>query len=383
MAFGRCALLVRFAVARLVGCLLCCCNEYRIFARYVPNNHYYLLAPYCIYSLIAHSRMLNISIGCTTSSSNIRAPTIIMNVEQLSPPDQQLLQASKDGDWPKIQRALAKGGNINTEELNNGPPIVEAICNKHWKVALQMMNVPGFDATAKGPWGTIPLRCLCCNSEPASSDGEKDLQLLLLHELVKDGADLHLEDCDGMCSLDFAVKNGNTSFVRYLLTAHDYACFAPFRTCEISHAVMVAFHFSENPTGYISLPVVSLLLEHGGSASVPHEDDGDTPLHITVYQHATEEPADAVSIIRLLFKKGADPNTTNKYRETALHCVAGSWNDKKSADQAVKITKLLLDNGVDRTLVNAQGKTPLQIARLSEVADILENYGTSNGNKKA
>lgn len=183
-----------------------------------------------------------------TVSAHLQYHTIIiMNVEPSPTKNQQLLQAAKVGDWPAIQRALEEGGNINGRDQDSGPPIFEAISNEHWKVALQIVDVEGFNAKAKNEHGLTPLHCLC-SRVPASSETEKDVQLLLLHDLVKASPDPHLESY-GISPLGRAASTGNSIFVWYFLN---------FTDCEeinIDRAVLAAFkNYDEHD---VSLPVLT------------------------------------------------------------------------------------------------------------------------------
>lgn len=100
-----------------------------------------------------------------------------------------------------------------------------------------------------------------------------------------------------------------------------------------------------------NLKVVLFLLNHGADPSLV-DFIQKTPLKLFLERVSMEQDPD-LSILQALFNKGS-PNKTDRAGNTLLHDAVNSRN--------IKIVQFALDNGVDRTLANSGGITPLQLA---------------------
>ncbi|OQR91543.1 serine/threonine-protein phosphatase 6 regulatory ankyrin repeat subunit A-like [Thraustotheca clavata] len=101
-----------------------------------------------------------------------------------------------------------------------------------------------------------------------------------------------------------------------------------------------------------------------------HAENGDSPLHIAVYNHHSE-------IVSLLLSKDADPNFTNERSLTPLHIACAS---------DVEIVKLLIQYQADVHRIDEIGTTTLMVAAKhcnTEVAKLLiaKNVDISSVNK--
>ena len=73
--------------------------------------------------------------------------------------------------------------------------------------------------------------------------------------------------------------------------------------------------------------------------------------------------------VKKALETGANPNAKDEYCDTVLIHAVERANEKL----AMELTKLLLENGADATIVNDQGKTALIIASNAEVINLLKN----------
>ena len=121
------------------------------------------------------------------------------------------------------------------------------------------------------------LSSICCDRDPVPVEQRKAIE-----DLLATGADIHAADKNGVTALHHAVR---------------------FRS----------------PTA------VATLLEHGANVNQQCKRSGGTPLHRAVT--ATGAPgtagrkAEAIEIIRILLKSGADPAIRNKSGKTPVDYV--------------------------------------------------------------
>ena len=88
-----------------------------------------------------------------------------------------------------------------------------------------------------------------------------------------------------------------------------------------------------------------------------------TPLH-----HAVEKESDALEVVNLLLKRGADPTRRNEFGNTPLHDAAYGSKDPE-------VVKTLLENGADVHSRGEQEDTPLHNADNPAVIETLVEYG--------
>ena len=105
---------------------------------------------------------------------------------------------------------------------------------------------------------------------------------------------------------------------------------------------------------------VEACLAQGASVNCQFKDDLYTPLHTACSSTATEG---SLEVLKLLLKRGADPNACNKWRETPLLIAAN--NGHRQAVEA------LLDNGADASLCSEAGWSALTFAAHKGYDDIV------------
>ena len=90
-----------------------------------------------------------------------------------------------------------------------------------------------------------------------------------------------------------------------------------------------------------------------------------------MYEAASEGRLD---VVRLLLKRGVDPNIQDQYGDTPLHIAAHGGHDD--------VVKLLLEYGADPTVKDKDGRTPLDLARAEgrhEVVSVIEKWLRQGG----
>ena len=124
---------------------------------------------------------------------------------------------------------------------------------------------------------------------------------------------------------------------------------------------------------------VNSLLDRGTDVNT-RSDSGFTPLMIAASFGKTR-------LVQTLLRRGADTNIQNRDGDTALMLVAGKGFS--GTQNRPEIARLLLDRGADADLKDNKGEDALALVRrrlarhpleadaLSQVAALLERYGTS------
>ncbi|MEJ2780413.1 ankyrin repeat domain-containing protein [Stygiolobus sp. CP850M] len=117
--------------------------------------------------------------------------------------DDELLEAAEFGDLIKVQTALEKGANPNTETLLTGrrTPLHKAPLNGHVEIVRVLLK-RGADPNAKDNYGSTPLH-------EAAKEGHVEIVKLMLER----GADPRIADNGGCIPLDYA----EDSVIRSLL----------------------------------------------------------------------------------------------------------------------------------------------------------------------
>jgi hypothetical protein len=182
--------------------------------------------------------------------------------------DQNLFDASRDGDLEKAKRALENGANVNFKWDYGTTPLHQASQNGHDAVVSLLLD-KGANVHVKGFLGMTPLH-------RASWEGYEVIVFLLLDK----GADVNAINKSGNTPLHCASENGKEA-------------------------------------------VVSLLLKKGANVHARNYD-GDTPLRwATVLGHK--------AIISLLLENGADDSIAGNYGESSIPSIASttSYTDEE------------------------------------------------------
>lgn len=147
----------------------------------------------------------------------------------------------------------------------------------------------------------------------------------------------------GRLSLQELAALGDTDRVRDLLarSTHDLDGYAPDGYTALGLAVLFA-----------RLPTVGVLLEAGANPDLPSRSaSGTCPLHSATTQ---SQPGVALTLVRTLLDRGADPNATAQGGWTALHNAAAMGYRE--------VGSVLVEHGARPAPRTEAGKTPAQVA---------------------
>ena len=210
-----------------------------------------------------------------------------------------LYLAAQNGHAAVVKLLLnAPGINVNLAELSGNTPLSVATQYKREELVRLLLTVPNIMPDAQRDDGASPL-CL------AVQIGHSGIITLLL----KRGADVNLTICDGSAPLCIAAKYGNIEIVRLLLQVPDI---------QINRI----------------------------------KEDRATALNIASQQGHT-------AVVKLLIRKGADPNIVNFEGIAPLHvaCLRGHST----------IVEMLLHTGADTEaeVADAEIHTPYGLAQLA------------------
>lgn len=207
--------------------------------------------------------------------------------------------------------------------------------------------------------------------------GRRDFVQRLLNDLY---ADVNCTDSKGRSALHLACSTGNVCIVKLLvgrgasvnqwdfakkITPLHCACNACSVECVkilLNNKVQVNAGIERRSALHIAVEknainVVELLLKNGANPNTPQVYT-ETPLH-------TAAALGNIECMRLLLSHGADVRSQfGKKRMTALHLAA--------EDDYSECVKLLLKHGADVNARNFDGKTPLHLACLSQCAETVE-----------
>lgn len=95
--------------------------------------------------------------------------------------------------------------------------------------------------------------------------------------------------------------------------------------------------------------ILQALVVHGADLEA-RDSSGHTPLMVAVINSASHWTS-------LLLAAGANPNCTDDLGSTALHLHCATYN------RSLALTRTLVEGGADPTLLDAQGRLPIDIAR--------------------
>lgn len=160
-------------------------------------------------------------------------------------------------------------------------------------------------------------------------------------QLLFAGATLHSRDRNGLTPLHLASHRGHASVVTRLLADEDELSLGP----PPSSPPRLMWQSSKE--GSHLVPTLSLKKKMVVDA---RDNVRSCPLHLAA-------ASGSAHVMRLLLHNGADPSTSNGYRQTPLH-TAATCECESSSDSV----KLLVDAGSDVRAIDNAGRTPLHAA---------------------
>jgi ankyrin repeat protein len=208
---------------------------------------------------------------------------------------------------------LNKGANPDLI-LNEAPLVTNAIQGGN-KALAELLIAKGAKLNVVDRNGKTPLM-------HAAEKGD----LATVKALVAKGADLNLRNGDSSAALTLAISEKHETVANLLLAKG-----AAVKADDLQAAVRTR-----------NLPLISRLIEKGADAK---------------QALLTALPGGGLELVKLLVRKGADPNARDYYSKTPLILEADNWSE---ADPAV--VRCLLDLGADVNAVDDKGMSALHSA---------------------
>lgn len=259
---------------------------------------------------------------------------------------------------PSLKKIVAKlienGADPNmTDEDGNTPLTFIIKVNLFFtRILFFIDKIPNAGLNLQTNEGYSPLALAVCN--PAEEMME------VTKFLIKRGADVNAKNkIDGITPLMYAIRRLNINAVKLLLKkGADVNAADKDGKTPLMHAIYAAGTTSitieytprNNPPGYSqtfrqALEIVRLLIKKGADVNKA-SNDGRTPLLESAAVHPYPH------IMKLLIKHGADVNAKDERGDTALSLMSIFF---KNPD----VANLLIKHGADVHARNAEGRTPL------------------------
>ncbi|CAH1790043.1 unnamed protein product [Owenia fusiformis] len=251
-----------------------------------------------------------------------------VRVEMLNENGQNALHmAVKGGHLGSVEELCVAQTGLNVLDSDGRAPLHIALIHKEEAIA-KMLIERGVDVNiASAPNSSTPLHIA------ASKGLQKSLSCLISHDAV-----VNRKDKRGSVPLHRACMFGQKDIVKILLENSSNVDVRMGRAC-IS-PLMIAIE-KEN------INIIKMLLDKG--ANVNLQSRYEYPLHkATKVENAT--------IVRLLLSHESKVNSRGCFKQTALHCCAGTGE--------LEIADILMDEGADLLAVDSEERTPLDIAKL-------------------
>lgn len=238
---------------------------------------------------------------------------------------------------------LAKGVNINSRyKLCKRTALMQASFLSYIKF-VQMLLFHGADPNKEDKNGTTALMIASINGN-----------LEVLKTLIQYGAKLDMRNMQGETALMLATKRGYSYIVNKLL---EEGADPNIKNKEGQTVLMIACSCRE-------VNIVEWLL-NSEKVDLNHQDNqGNTALMCVASHPNVNVFCESIQIIRMLMKKGANPNIKNNENETAL---MGAINGK-----SLKSVEVLLNFGSDYRIKSQSGDTALMRAQKGQDRNILE-----------
>lgn len=270
------------------------------------------------------------------STDPAQAPAPVNHTQAPSPA--LLFRASSDGDLNVVQRCLSAGISANSRDRNTGQSVLIMAAMEGHKEVITSLLKERADINLQDHAGKTALTWATIHEQTES------VELLLEH-----GADGALADRYGETALMHAAWNGHVTIINTLL----------------NHSAEVNTRNSDGVTPLTAVTIngqttaVVLLLNAGADPNLT-TNDGKSPLMAAAWNGHTE-------IVRLLCERGSRLDSMSNDGWTAL--MNAAWNGHQ------EIIKQLLMAGANPYVTGRNQTTAAQTARTqghTEIAELLE-----------
>ena len=281
-----------------------------------------------------------------------------------------LLRACRTGQSDSVRFLLEAGADVNMVKPDENTSLHEAIAGHCSKETQQNIIEHGVNVNAVNNGNETALITACASAQTES------IKLLL-----KMGADPNISNVDGFTSLHAAVCGHCTNEILQDIITH--AAYLNTQNILGETALIMACFYRQQDS-------VKFLVEAGSYPNLA-DNNGNTSLHAAVLGGCRKK------IIQILIDHGADVNTTNKNRETALllaceerHVGAMNVLLKRGANPNITgddgntclhnvvtyecsndALQALIDHGANVNATNHKNQTALMIACLKGTVDVL------------
>ena len=293
----------------------------------------------------------------------------------LSGSELALHPAAAAGNLKAVRKHLRAGADINS--LCNGQlPICLALHHGHWDVAKCLLKKK-CDVTARQAGGETPLHVAAAVAAPEP----------LLETLLKLGARVNDADFYSRSPLCCAAEKGHSSTAEWLLshgadvtTGKEHASTPVYWALREKHTELAShlIDLGAKATLHQAIECNHLARAHQlltSGVDPNHEEDperDDTPLELALWFDCSE-------MAELLLKSGANANQQDESHtsqdgqhyggDTPLHVAVYRGSSK--------MVKILLAHGANPDTTNAQGYTPIELAKrrnCSHLASLMEAH---------
>jgi ankyrin repeat protein len=322
-----------------------------------------------------------------------------------------LMTAARTGRPELVTLLLDRGADINARETWYGETaLIWAAAENHGE-AIGVLVSRGADPDGRSTRLDVPRRRTGQSVLPLGSwtplmYAARQNALAAIGALAERGADLNQTDPDGATALVIAIINAHYDAAALLVEkgadpniADTAAGMAALYATVDMHRLAVG-HGRPNPKPVAELDAVDLvrlLLKRGANPNARlkaslmqrHHTAGDASLAEGATPFMRAAKSGDVAIMRALLEGGADPKLTRPNQANALMFAAGlGWRDGSPAapsydqgteNDAVEAIKLCVEAGLDINATTTTGDTALHSAISGRASEVIVRYLVENG----
>lgn len=297
---------------------------------------------------------------------------VLFNNSLFATPDDDILDASKNGDLPKAEAALKAGADVNAKNNKGETALIGASKNGYLEI-VTMLIANKADVNAKDSYSNTALM-------RASEFGHLEIVKIL----IENNADVNAIGGIYGTALIAASREGHLEIVKLL--------FANNADVNAKYGNMTALSWS---IGDGHLEIVKWLIANKADVNAKNYNDGYTALMSATAPRERRPGSGHLEIVKLLVANNADVNAKNNEGETALilasirgnleivkHLIANKADVNAKIDSGdrsynvgwtalmwasyqghLETVKWLIANNADVNAKNNEGKTALQLAQ--------------------